>query len=205
MRAPTGCEKVLSEQLATPTAQLGKEGRELREVRTENKLLREKIDALLRRLFGASREQVDAAQLLLMRRGTEARGCGLRSPKSGTFARRALPPGGRGSGNSPNRSTTKPAIMRAPRRSSRRWTRCRNAPAPRRACWRMSLSENPATTGEAEGNREPGGWPSPAALPAEPIFLTRQRVRLPELQTMAPWMVRGQNVRHLQVVPRTAR
>ena len=46
---------------------------EIQEVRTENKLRREKIDALLRRLFGAQSEKLDAAQLLLMLQGFDER------------------------------------------------------------------------------------------------------------------------------------
>ena len=64
---PTPREIELSEMLARATAQLG-------EVRMENKLLREKIDALLRRLFGAQSEKIDAAQLLLMLQGLDAPG-----------------------------------------------------------------------------------------------------------------------------------
>lgn len=50
-------ERELSEQVA--------------ELRTENKLLREKIDALARRLFGSSSEKLDEAQLLLMMQGLD--------------------------------------------------------------------------------------------------------------------------------------
>ena len=58
MPEPTLRELELSEQLAR--------------VQAENKLLREKIDALLRRLFGARSEQIDPGQLLLMLQGLEA-------------------------------------------------------------------------------------------------------------------------------------
>jgi hypothetical protein len=44
------------------------------QMRVENKLLREKIDALLRKLFGASSETVDPAQLLLLLQGLDAPG-----------------------------------------------------------------------------------------------------------------------------------
>ena len=40
----------------------------------ENKLLREKLDALARRMFGARSEQLDAAQLQLMLQGLDAPG-----------------------------------------------------------------------------------------------------------------------------------
>jgi hypothetical protein len=53
---PSPREIQLSQELARATAQLGKTSGELAELRTENKLLREKIDALLRRLFGAQSE-----------------------------------------------------------------------------------------------------------------------------------------------------
>ena len=56
---------MLSEELARATAQLG-------EASPENKLLREKIDALVRRLFGAQGEKLYPAQLLLMLQSLEA-------------------------------------------------------------------------------------------------------------------------------------
>ncbi|NJN06185.1 MAG: IS66 family transposase [Rhodobacteraceae bacterium] len=42
-------------------------------MRTENKLLREKVDALIQRIFGAQSERLDAAQLLLMLQGLDHR------------------------------------------------------------------------------------------------------------------------------------
>jgi transposase len=69
---PTLREAELSEQLARAVAQLGRASGELAELRTENKLLREKMDALLRRLFGAKSEKIDPAQLLLLLQGLEA-------------------------------------------------------------------------------------------------------------------------------------
>jgi transposase len=56
-------------QVVTENARLSEENGQMR---TENKLLREKIDALLRKLFGASSEKVDAGQLLLLLQGLEA-------------------------------------------------------------------------------------------------------------------------------------
>src|SRR5258708_39205411 len=53
------------EQLARTLSQLS-------ELRTENKLLREKIEALVRKLYDASSEQLDRAQLLLMLQGLAA-------------------------------------------------------------------------------------------------------------------------------------
>lgn len=67
MPDPTARETELSEQLARAAAQLA-------ELRCENKLLREKIDALMKRLFGAQSEKLDAAQLLLMLQGLDAPG-----------------------------------------------------------------------------------------------------------------------------------
>ena len=67
MPEATPREKELSEELARATA-------ELSEARTENKLLREKVDALIQRLFGAQSEKLDAAQLLLMLQGIDAPG-----------------------------------------------------------------------------------------------------------------------------------
>jgi transposase len=71
---PSPRELELSQELARATAQLGKTSGELAELRTENKLLREKIDALIRRLFGAQSEKVDPGQLLLMLQGLDAPG-----------------------------------------------------------------------------------------------------------------------------------
>jgi len=61
---PTAREAELVAKLARATA-------EIQGVRTENKLLREKLDALLRRLCGAQSEKLDAAQLLLMLPGCD--------------------------------------------------------------------------------------------------------------------------------------
>src|SRR5258708_7734803 len=46
----------------------------LKQSQLENKLLREKLDAVLRKLFGASSEKIDPGQLLLMLQGSEAPG-----------------------------------------------------------------------------------------------------------------------------------
>ena len=67
MPDPTLREAELSEQLARATAQHI-------EVQCENKLLREKIDALIKRLFGAQSEKIDPGQLLLMLQGLDAPG-----------------------------------------------------------------------------------------------------------------------------------
>jgi transposase len=64
---PASRETELSEQLARATAQLV-------EVQCENKLLREKIDALIKRLYGAQSEKLDPGQLLLMLQGLDAPG-----------------------------------------------------------------------------------------------------------------------------------
>jgi transposase len=71
---PSPREIQLSQELARATAHLGKTSDELAELRTENKLLRAKIDALVRRLFGASSEQLDPAQLLLLLQGFDEPG-----------------------------------------------------------------------------------------------------------------------------------
>jgi transposase len=55
-----------------PSEELGRALRQVGELRTENKLLREKIDALIRKLYGASSEQLDRGQLLLMLQELEA-------------------------------------------------------------------------------------------------------------------------------------
>jgi transposase len=47
--------------------------KEVEALRQENKLLREKIDLLVRRVFGASSERLDADQLLLALEGLEAK------------------------------------------------------------------------------------------------------------------------------------
>jgi len=58
-------------ELLERVASLEKENTQMR---VENKLLREKIDALLRKLFGASSEKIDPAQLLLLFQGLDAPG-----------------------------------------------------------------------------------------------------------------------------------
>lgn len=70
----TSRESELSEALDRATAENARLGDELAQLRSENKLLREKIDALLKRLFGAQSEKLDAAQLLLMLQGLDAPG-----------------------------------------------------------------------------------------------------------------------------------
>ena len=62
-----------SELLARATAELTRANDQIAELRMENKLLREKIDALIQRLFGAQSERLDAAQLLLMLQGLDHR------------------------------------------------------------------------------------------------------------------------------------
>jgi transposase len=74
MPEATPREQELSEALARTTAELGRTSSELSGVRTENKLLREKIDALIQRLFGAQSEKLDPAQLLLMLQGLDVPG-----------------------------------------------------------------------------------------------------------------------------------
>jgi transposase len=65
MSEPTPREAELSEQLARALGQLG-------QAQGEIKLLREKIDALLRQLFGAKSEKIDPGQLLLLLQGLES-------------------------------------------------------------------------------------------------------------------------------------
>ena len=67
MPEATPREKELSEQLARATG-------ELAGARIEIKLLREEIDALVRRIFGAQSEKLDPAQLLLMLQGLDVPG-----------------------------------------------------------------------------------------------------------------------------------
>ena len=64
---PASRETELSEQLARATAENERQ-------RIENKLLREKIDALIKRLYGAQSEKIDPGQLLLMLQGLDAPG-----------------------------------------------------------------------------------------------------------------------------------
>ena len=71
---PPERQKELSEELARATAENARMGGELASARTEIKLLREKVDALIQRLFGAQSEKLDAGQLLLMLQGLEAPG-----------------------------------------------------------------------------------------------------------------------------------
>jgi hypothetical protein len=71
---PSPREIELSQKLARAAAQLGRASGELAELRTENKLLREKIDGLIRRLFGAQSEKLDPAQLRLLLQGLDEPG-----------------------------------------------------------------------------------------------------------------------------------
>ena len=64
----------LSEKLALATAENARVIAQLGDARTEIKLLREKIGALIRRLFGAQSEKVDREQLLMMLQGFDAPG-----------------------------------------------------------------------------------------------------------------------------------
>jgi len=74
MPEATPREKELSEQLARSTAENARLMEEQERLRTETKLLREKIAALLARLFGAQSEKVDRDQLLMMLQGFDAPG-----------------------------------------------------------------------------------------------------------------------------------
>jgi len=64
----------LREALAQVMGENVRLGEENMQMRVENKLLREKIDALLRKLFGASSEQLVPGQLLLMLQGLDGPG-----------------------------------------------------------------------------------------------------------------------------------
>jgi transposase len=74
MPEATPREKELSEQLALATAENARVIAQLGDARTEIKLLREKIDALIHRIFGAQSEKLDREQLLLMLQGFDAPG-----------------------------------------------------------------------------------------------------------------------------------
>jgi hypothetical protein len=67
MPEATPREIELSEELARATG-------ELADARMENKLLREKVDALIHRIFGAQSEKLDREQLLLMLQGFDSPG-----------------------------------------------------------------------------------------------------------------------------------
>src|SRR5580698_7058320 len=70
-------EKLLKDLQAKAEASTAENARlreALNQAQLENKLLREKIDALLRKLFGASSEKIDPGQLLLMLQGLDAPG-----------------------------------------------------------------------------------------------------------------------------------
>jgi hypothetical protein len=64
----------LSEELARATADNARVIAQLGDARTEIKLLREKVDALIQTLFGAQSEKLDREQLLLMLQGFDAPG-----------------------------------------------------------------------------------------------------------------------------------
>ena len=107
---PSAREQELSEQLARATAELGRTGSELSEVRMENKLLREKIDALLRRIFGAQSEKLDPAQLLLMLQGFEAPGKAP-EPVEAEAPRRSTAPSPPRSGRGPRWPADLPVVQ----------------------------------------------------------------------------------------------
>lgn len=60
-----------SERLAAALAENAGLREDIAELRNENKLLREKLDAILRKLYRASSEQLDPAQLLLLLAGLD--------------------------------------------------------------------------------------------------------------------------------------
>ena len=68
----------MPERLAASLAENQALRTEVAELRLENKFLREKLDALARRIFGAQSERLDSAQLELLLQGiTDGRGaCG---------------------------------------------------------------------------------------------------------------------------------
>ena len=67
-------ETELSGKLALATAENARVAAQLGDARMENKLLREKVDALIQRIFGAQSEKMDREQLLLMLQGFDAPG-----------------------------------------------------------------------------------------------------------------------------------
>ena len=73
MPEATPREQKLSEALARSTAENARLMEEQERLRTETRLLREKIAALLQRLFGAQSEKMDREQLLLMLQGLDDR------------------------------------------------------------------------------------------------------------------------------------
>jgi len=66
--------ELLRQQLQDTNGQLVQTREELARANQEIKLLREKIDALVRRLFGAKSEKLDPEQLLLLLQGMESPG-----------------------------------------------------------------------------------------------------------------------------------
>ena len=67
-------EAELSRQLQERDEQLARVSKQLEELVRENALLREKIDLLVRKLFGTKSEQLDPAQLLLLLQGLDEPG-----------------------------------------------------------------------------------------------------------------------------------
>ena len=65
--------KKLSEDLALATVENARLAEVQARLRTETRLLREKIAALLQRIFGAQSEKLDREQLLLMLQGLDDR------------------------------------------------------------------------------------------------------------------------------------
>ncbi len=74
MPQATPRETELSEELARSTAENAQLREENARMQTEARLLREKVDALIQRIFGAQSEKLDREQLLLMLQGFDSPG-----------------------------------------------------------------------------------------------------------------------------------
>jgi len=80
-----------AEDLARRDEELARHAQRLAELKNENELLREKLDALARRLFGSKSEKLDSAQLLLLLQGVDEPGKAP-EPVAAEVARRSKVP-----------------------------------------------------------------------------------------------------------------
>ena len=101
-------EVILRELIAQKDTQIGQLQADNQQLRLENKLLREKVDLLIKRIFGSQSEKLDAAQLELLLKGIDP-------GKADASAEKAEA--------SPILETLKPAAKRAEKKQRReRWS-----------------------------------------------------------------------------------
>jgi len=76
-------EVILRELIAQKDTQIGRLQADNQQLRLENKLLREKVDLLIKRIFGSQSEKLDAAQLELLLKGIDPGKADASTPEHG--------------------------------------------------------------------------------------------------------------------------